>query len=205
MLKQVILGGHGEGAAAKVEVMLQHSLQLAHMKDTEFYDRMLLHHAAEAQSGPSGARIVQLLHQANPQAALTADTDTGGLPLHIAAQFQGGERGTEVVEALLRAEAKAALVGNEDGLTPLHVAVEHQGGAKGTAVVEVLLKAEPKAARMGTVAGDLPLHTAAYSQEGERSACHLATNRFVLFPLRRRWRKGRCCGGAAAAGLPRGC
>jgi hypothetical protein len=126
---------------------------------------------------------VQLLHQANPQAALS-QSKSGSLPLHIAAANQDGAKGTEAVEALLRAELKAVTVANQDGDLPLHRAAHNQGlsstshlnhppltppslrsprdagGDKGTAVVELLLQASPEALNVTNQFNQTPLDMA---------------------------------------------
>jgi ankyrin repeat protein len=169
----------GEGLESKLRAALQQSPQLANMTDSNGWT--LLHYAAINQSGASGARMVQLLHQANSQAALSPTTKYGYLPLHNAASKQGGAKGTAVVEALLRAEPKAATVADKDGNLPLHRAAYWQGvsstshlerlslltprslfscdagGDKGVAVAELLLQAYPEAASIKNKDNETPL------------------------------------------------
>jgi hypothetical protein len=128
-LWSAISNGSGAEVEATLRTALQRTPQLAKMKAVHEggHGLTLLHHVADVQGGASGARLVQLLHQANPQAALTPETRVGALPLHIAARWQGGARGAEVVEALLQAEPRAAAVAGIIGNLPLHVAAYNQG------------------------------------------------------------------------------
>jgi hypothetical protein len=171
-LWDALLAESGEGLVARVQAAMQHSPQLAKMKGG--HGGTLLHLAARTQSGATGARIVQLLHQAYPPAALTPEALVGALPLHVSAASQVGASGAEVVQALLRAEPRAALVGDKNGLTPLHYAAKLQDGEKGTQPLEALLQAEPKAATLTSNQGDLPLHRAAYYQGVEVPSCLLS-------------------------------
>jgi ankyrin repeat protein len=119
-----------------------------------------MHYAAVLEGGRS-LPVLQVLHDAYPEALQDATGDFGSLPLHLAAWRCAS---AEAVEFLLQKGPPAALgTRNAAGMLPLHEAAD---GSPSLPVVRLVCRAWIGALGEPDADGNLPLHLAA-ARRGE--------------------------------------